>query len=653
MVNQSENSEHWFSLIINSIDSAIITTNEKGLVTFMNPCAENLTGWNQSDAYGKNLSLVFNVDDKESIKPFVSPEIYIFKESNKLYKKNTIVLFPKKGKELYVNCSITKLNDNSGDAIGFTIVFHDVTNERKLIEQLRYAEKTEIIGKLVSGITHDFNNVLTVINGNSEVLLSKLQKTDPLRYMVEEISEAGKHAANITNQLMMISYHQKTKIRVFDLNSILYKLENLIYSIIGEDINIELYTSNDPLMIESDPVQIEQSIINLLVNAKDATPLGGRISVRTAKVELNIEFSKIHTEIIPGRYAKLSISDTGVGISPLLKEKIFDPFFTTKEIGKGAGLGLSRVKNIINQSGGYIFVYSKEGEGSTFVIYLPFVKKPPDIPETNGRRLPLPKGHETILVVDDCEGVRNFISRELTRLGYNIISARNAEFATVQSKYYKNKINLIITDVVMPDTDGFALVNDLSQTRPDLEVLFVSGYPDEVIAKHGISKKKVNFLEKPLNRYDLAITVRNILDKRDKTLHEQIKTSFQETNAAKKWIMVVSGNDNVRELITVELQRLNHTVLVMPNGKESFKEYESLKDIVDIVFVEWKLPDMSGCDCVKKILQINSSVFIVYICDYIPVNEEKIPHTASILLNPVISSDLKKIISEHKKKVSY
>lgn len=523
MVNQPENSKHWFSLIMNSIDRAIITTNEKGLVTYMNPSAEKLTGWNQSDAYGKNLSLVFNVGDKENIQLLVSPEVSMLKGPNAICKKNTILLFPEKGKELNVNYSITNLIGNSGETIGFTVVFHDVTNERKLIDQLRCAEKTDVISELVSGIAHDFNNALTVINGNSEVLLSKLQKTDKLRYMVEEIYEAGNHAANITNQLMALSYQQKTKIRVFDLNTILNKLENLIYSIIGEDINIEILTSNDPLMIESDPVQIEQSIINLLVNAKDAMPLGGKISVRTANVELDIEFSKINAEIKPGRYAKLSISDTGIGISPLLKEKIFDPYFKTKEIGKSAGLGLSKVKNIVNQSRGYIFVDSKEGEGSTFVIYLPFVEKSPDIPKTG-----------------------------------------------------------------------------------------------------------------------------NILDNSDKTSREQVKLGFQETNAAKKWIMVVSGNDNVRELITVELQRLNHTVLAMPNGKESFKEYESLKDIVDIVFVEWILPDMAGCDCVEKILQINPCVSIVYLCDYIPVNEERIPPAASILLNPVISNDLKKIISEHK-----
>ncbi|MBS3905981.1 MAG: response regulator [Syntrophaceae bacterium] len=386
--------------------------------------------------------------------------------------------------------------------------------EKKAFEdQLRQAQKVEAIGRLAGGIAHDFNNLLTIIKGNNQLSLMEIKKDDPLRENIEQVEKAADRAAALTRQLLAFSRRQVLEVKVLDLNTILRDMEKMLHRVIGEDIGLVTLLAENLGTVKADPGQIEQVVMNLAVNARDAMPKGGKLTIETANVELDQNYARNHVAVTPGRYAMLSVSDTGVGMSPEVKERIFEPFFTTKEKDKGTGLGLSTVYGIVKQSGGNIWVYSEPGQGTAFKIYLPRVDEPPEEAGEKVVQKKLPGGGETILVVEDEEKVRQVAVQILTKNGYTVLEASHGDEARQICEQHGGPIHLIVTDVVLPGMNGRELAESLVSRHPGAKALHMSGYTDNAIVHHGVLEKGLSFLQKPFNLEDLLRKVREVLDK--------------------------------------------------------------------------------------------------------------------------------------------
>lgn len=379
-------------------------------------------------------------------------------------------------------------------------------------EQLRQSQKLEAIGMLAGGIAHDFNNLLTVIIGYSDLTLMRLSEEDPLHRNINEVGKAAERAASLTRQLLAFSRKQVLQPRVLDLNTVVSELEKMLRRLIGE--NIELRTALGPDLgnVKADPGQIEQIIMNLAVNARDAMPQGGKLTIETANVYLDEEYGKVHIGVVPGPYVMFAVSDTGTGIDSQTQARIFEPFFTTKEKGKGTGLGLSTVYGIVKQSGGNIWVYSEMGQGTTFKVYLPRVDG--DAPESTPAAAAegVAQGSETILLAEDEDMVRTLARQILEMHGYQVLEAANGGAALLICERHKKEIHLLITDVVMPEMSGIELADRLAQLRPDMKVLFMSGYTDNAIVHQGVLDEGANFIQKPFPTDVLIRKVRSVLD---------------------------------------------------------------------------------------------------------------------------------------------
>jgi len=412
------------------------------------------------------------------------------------------------------------LRDVHGRITGMRSTVQDMTEWKKLErentvleEQLRQSQKMEAIGHLAGVIAHDFNNLLTVIKGYSEISLAGIEGSNPLNENLTEIKRASERAVDLTRQLLAFSRRQVLEMRVLDLNAILKGVEKMLRRIIGEDIELVMFMNKDLGKIKTDPGQIEQVILNLAVNARDAMPSGGKLTLETANVELTRDYVRTHLNLTPGAYVMLSVTDTGVGMPPEVRERIFEPFFTTKEKGKGTGLGLSTVYGIVKQSEGYIWVDSEPVRGTTFKIYFPVAEEEleKELQERVGNA-EIPKGEETILIVEDDEAVRKMAALALGKKGYSVLVSRQAGEALNVCRERKEPIQLILTDVVMPQMSGPQLVESLRQVRQGFKVLYMSGYTDDAIDHHGVLEKGVNFIQKPFSIEGLAKKVREVLD---------------------------------------------------------------------------------------------------------------------------------------------
>jgi signal transduction histidine kinase/ActR/RegA family two-component response regulator len=380
---------------------------------------------------------------------------------------------------------------------------------RRTEEQLRQSQKMEAIGVLAGGVAHDFNNILSVILGFSEIVLQDLPENDPMRADVHEIREAGQRAAALTRQLLAFSRQQVIDPQVLDLNDIIKNMDRMLRRIIREDVELTTIPFPDLRRCKSDAGQIEQIIMNLVVNARDAMPEGGRLTIETGNVELDEAYARTHFGVTPGRYVMLAVSDTGTGMDKATQARIFEPFFTTKEKGKGTGLGLSTVFGIVEQSGGSVWVYSELGTGTTFKVYLPVTDDAPEAvsPQTAVTTL---RGKETILLVEDEDQIRHLAKEILQRHGYRVIECRNGGEALLTCEQYTGTIDLLLTDVVMPQMNGKQLADRLASLRPDLKRLFMSGYADGALV--GALAAGSAFLQKPLTPTTLLRSVRQVLD---------------------------------------------------------------------------------------------------------------------------------------------
>jgi signal transduction histidine kinase/CheY-like chemotaxis protein len=392
-------------------------------------------------------------------------------------------------------------------------------------EQLRQAQKMDAVGKLAGGIAHDFNNLLMVIRGDSDLMLRRLAPGHALRRNAEGIRDAADQAATLTRQLLAFSRKQVMAPRLVDLNGIVASIHAMLQRLLGETINLVTVTAPDLGGIKADPGQMEQMILNLCVNARDAMPDGGRLTVRTANVDLDEAAAARLSDARPGPYVRLEVSDTGVGMDAETRSHLFEPFFTTKEQGKGTGLGLSTVYGTVKQSGGHIAVESEPGRGSTFTVYLPRVAAPVAPVERAAAETPVarsgapateavltPGRGETILLVEDAQRVRAVVREILEMSGYTVLEARHGVEALEVSNRHAGTIHLLLTDVVMPQMSGRELSQRLATLRPGLKVLYMSGYTDDAIVRHGVLAAGIAFLSKPFTPDALALKVREVLD---------------------------------------------------------------------------------------------------------------------------------------------
>jgi CheY-like chemotaxis protein len=370
----------------------------------------------------------------------------------------------------------------------------------------------EAIGRLAGGVAHDFNNLLTIINGYSDLLLGRLSPDDPSRNLVSEIYRAGERSAGLTRQLLAFSRKQVLAPRTLDLNAVVADTTSLLQRVIGEDVRLAAAPGRGLWPVRADVGQIEQVLVNLAVNARDAMPAGGKLTIETRNVELDEEYAASHADARPGPYVLLAVSDTGHGMTPEVKARIFEPFFTTKEVGKGTGLGLATVYGIVKQSGGHVGVYSEIGLGTTFKVYLPRTEPDGGIVRGQSQLLAPPPGTETVLVVEDDASVRALTRHVLWQAGYTVLEAADGDEALRVGAGHAGPIHLVVTDVVMPGRAGREVAEKLAERHPTVRVLFVSGYTDDAVVRHGVLHERMNFLQKPFTPAGLARKVREVLD---------------------------------------------------------------------------------------------------------------------------------------------
>jgi PAS domain S-box-containing protein len=415
------------------------------------------------------------------------------------------------GDPIYVETKSFPLRDASGAVTSVIETITDVTEKRKLEDQLRQAQKMEAVGTLAGGIAHDFNNILSAIIGYGSLLAMKMPAEDPLRLNVERIMESANRAAHLTQGLLAFSRKQIIDVRPVDLNEIMKRVERLLARIIGEDINLAVQLHDRALMVLADGGQIEQVLMNLAANARDAMPSGGTLSISLMMVEIDKGFIKAHGYGTEGPSVLVSVTDTGCGMDQRTMKKIFEPFFTTKEVGKGTGLGLAMAYGIVKQHNGYITVYSEPDKGTTFNIYLPLIQAP--APDTLPARSGLPQGRgETILVAEDDEALRQLTSSVLKEFGYRVIEARHGEEAVSKFQENRQAVQLVILDVVMPVMDGKKAGDEIMKILPRSKVLFLSGYPLDSMRQRGLLTGVEHFLHKPVSPESLLQKVREMLD---------------------------------------------------------------------------------------------------------------------------------------------
>jgi PAS domain S-box-containing protein len=425
------------------------------------------------------------------------------------------------GASIWVQLSVRAIMDSGGVTRFFEGFVREI-NEQKLLEaQLRQAQKIEAVGQLAGGVAHDFNNILTAVLGYADMLKEDLGEElgEDNQYLedVEEIRHAATRAASLTRQLLAFSRRQVMEMAPLDLNEIVSNLDKMLRRLIGENITLRAVLAEDLGTVRADAGQLEQVIMNLVVNARDALPKGGQITIQTGNIDLDVEYASRHAGVTPGPYVLLAVSDTGVGMTEEVKARIFEPFFTTKGPGKGTGLGLSTVYGIVKQSGGNIWVYTEPNQGTTFKIYLPRILATPVAPVARKQARRALRGSETILLVEDAEGVRTLARRVLTSNGYTVLVAARGSEALQLAQDYSEHIHLLLTDVIMPELSGWDLAQQMVKLRPGIKVLYMSGYTDEMIVHHGVLDEGIAYLQKPYTTDRLVERVREVLDPPDQT----------------------------------------------------------------------------------------------------------------------------------------
>ena len=486
---------------------AVVITNTNGDIEYVNPAFTSITGYRREEVLGRNPRILKS--DRQDLTFYHQLWATI---SDGQPWHGELINRRKDGMDYVEEMNITPVRDASGKVIHYIATKQDVTERKALQVRFQQAAKMEAVGRLAGGVAHDFNNHLTVINGYCELLMDKFRSDKEAGAYLKEVKDAGERAASLTRQLLAFSRLQVLAPQVLDLNDVVSNVEKMLRRLIGEDLKLRTVLAPSLWQVKADRGQIEQVIMNLVVNARDAMPHGGEIVIETANVELDSDYARIHPGSSPGPYMMLAVSDTGIGMSAETQAHVFEPFFTTKEQGKGTGLGLAMVYGTVKQSGGYIWVLSEPGQGTTFRIYLPRVDEVKESIPVSHTPEHLVAGTETILLVEDEEGVRVLAARILQRAGYQVLESTTAEDAFQIGERHAGPIELLLADVVLPGTNGRKVAERLALLRPDMKILYMSGYADDSIVRRGLLETNMAFLQKPFTPTSLARKVREVLD---------------------------------------------------------------------------------------------------------------------------------------------
>jgi two-component system cell cycle sensor histidine kinase/response regulator CckA len=500
-----ESEERYRDLVENAHDM-IYSHDLQGRYTSMNRAGERITGYTREEILALDLTKTVAPEHIERVREMLTKKL-----DGERVTAYEMEMIAKDGHRVTVEVN-TKLVFHDGVPFGVQGIARDVTERKHLEEQFRQSQKMEAIGQLAGGIAHDFNNLLTAITGYSSLGIQHIDGNDLIRTYFEEIKKAGDRAANLTRQLLAFGRKQILQPLPLNLNDIVSDMNKMLRRLIGEDIDFSAKLDPGLERIKADPGQIEQVLVNLVVNARDAMPQGGDLTIETSRVDLDQAYADRHVGVVPGSYVMLAVSDTGTGMDDDTRARIFDPFFTTKEKGKGTGLGLSTVYGIVKQSGGSIWVYSEPGHGTTFKVYFPELAVSPQKTADVTVEPAMPGGSETILLVEDEDVVRSLARKILEHAGYNVLDASRGEEAVRMCQERAEPIDLLLTDIVMPETSGKGVADRLCEMLPGLRVLFMSGYTDEAIVHHGVLDSNVEFIQKPFTPADLAKKVREVLD---------------------------------------------------------------------------------------------------------------------------------------------
>lgn len=513
MDRRVRDNEKWLVATLSSIGDGVIATDGEGRVRFLNSLAEQLTGWPHVDAAGKDVQEVFRIVHEKTRETMANPALDALERGENINLADNTLLIARDGAVRPIEDSAAPIRDVNGGVAGSVLVFRDISERRRLEEHLRQAQKMEAVGRLAGGIAHDFNNIMTIITGYSQLLRENgdLPTVDREQYL-RLIHDAGERAAGLTQQILAFSRKQMLVPTVLNLNACVRDIGLMVRRLIGEHITFVMETAHDLGRVKADPTQVGQVILNLVVNARDSMPTGGRLVVATANVALGEHVTRDHPDVPPGRYAMLSVRDTGTGMPPDVLAHVFEPFFTTKGIGQGTGLGLATVYGIVKQSGGHVEVESMMGVGTTFRVYLPLVEEPPPS-RTATATGDLLRGTETVLLVEDEDGVRQMMKLILQRHGYTVLEASDGVNGVEVSRAYTGPIHLLLSDLVMPNLSGRELAETVIAARPGVRVLFMSGYTEDILVHLGVESSTAEFLHKPFTLDSLGRKVREILDR--------------------------------------------------------------------------------------------------------------------------------------------
>jgi len=506
MKRQLREREEYFKSLIEQAMDIIAVLDADGAVRYASPSVLGLLGYGAEELVGQHILDLVHPDD-------IGPALRVFAEGVATGRGRRLLGLQVRHKDgTYRSLeAVGRYLLDDPVVRGVVINARDVTERRSLERQLLQAQKMEAVGRLAGGIAHDFNNVLTAIFGYADLLTEEFPAGSPARQDLEEIRKAATRASALTRQLLAFSRQQVLAPVVLSVNDLVDDVDKMLRLLVGEDVELRLILASDAGNVRADSGQLQQVIMNLVVNARDAMPTGGKLVIETADAELTEQYAELHQAVIPGRYVMLAVSDTGVGMDAQTKARIFEPFFTTKEKGKGTGLGLSTVYGIVKQSGGYVWVYSEPGHGTTVKVYLPRVDAPAE-PQAPPRETATLTGTETILLAEDDEILRPLTKGLLTKLGYTVLDAESAQQALAVAGARQGPIHLLVADVVMPGASGRELARRLAQSRPETRVLYVSGYTDDAIVHHGMLEPGLKFLQKPFTPAALARKVREVLD---------------------------------------------------------------------------------------------------------------------------------------------
>ncbi|MDA8431532.1 MAG: PAS domain S-box protein, partial [Nitrospiraceae bacterium] len=506
---RAEEKNRRLAAIVQSSDDGIIGKTLDGTILSWNKGAERIYGYTEEEVKGRPISILVPDDHMHDLSDILDKV-----SRGESVERLETVRARKDGSRVYVSLTVSPVRDAAGKIVGASTIARDVTERKKLEDQLRHAQKMEAVGTLASGIAHDFNNILSAVIGYADLLLLKMAEGDPMRRDAEEILAAADRATQLARSLLAFSRKQEMHPRRVDLNGLICGVEKFLGRVIGEDIELKTALSEEPLDVKADSGHMEQVLMNIAVNARDAMPDGGRLAIETRRIDLDEDFVKLHGYGSPGPYALLSLTDSGSGMDEETAKRIFEPFFTTKEPGKGTGLGLAIAYGIIKQHGGCINVYSEPGEGTTFRIYLPLVSSAEEA-EAGTTIAPPPRslGAETILVAEDDGAVRKLVGTVLSQFGYNVIDAEDGEEAISKFRENSEAVRLVILDMIMPKKNGKEAFEEIRKIRPGIKVLFASGYTEERARSEALAGEGCDFIVKPAAPRELLTKIRALLDR--------------------------------------------------------------------------------------------------------------------------------------------